>query len=92
MSGTYVVSVGDRGRIVVPAELRQERGWPSGTLLHLIPDVVGVRIMTQEELLAVVRADFSGHDLVSELIAERRAEAARDLAEHQPADPDRLRA
>ena len=81
MSGTYHVVVGDRGRIVVPAEVRQRAGLSEGTPLVLIETPDGLILLTREQIKARVRADLSGLDLVEELLAERRAQAdAEDAA------------
>jgi AbrB family looped-hinge helix DNA binding protein len=75
MSGTHHVVVGDRGRIVVPAEVRQRAGLNEGTPLVLIETPDGLILLTREQIKARVRADLSGLDLVEELLAERRAQA-----------------
>jgi AbrB family looped-hinge helix DNA binding protein len=81
MSGTYHVVVGDRGRIVVPAEVRQRAGLSEGTPLVLIETPDGLILLTREQIKARVRADLSGLELVEELLAERRAQAdAEDAA------------
>lgn len=78
MSGTHTFTVGDRGRVVLPIALRQRRDWRDGTVLFAVEDGDGVRVMTREELRKVVAEQLRGPSLVDELIAERRAEAARD--------------
>ena len=78
MSGTYHVTMGDRGRLVVPADLRARVGWEEGTPLVLVESPAGVAFLTRPQLRAMVRADLSGLDLVGELLAERRQEAATD--------------
>ena len=77
MSGTYTVTMGDRGRLVVPAELRERAGLQEGRPLVLVETDAGVVLLTREQLKDRVRADLSGLDLVDELLAERRA-MARD--------------
>jgi AbrB family looped-hinge helix DNA binding protein len=73
--------VGDRGRIVVPAEVRERAGLSEGTPLVLIEAPDGLILLTREQIKARVRAELSGLDLVKELLAERRAQAdAEDLA------------
>ncbi len=74
MSGTYVTTMGDRGRLVIPAELRERAGLSAGAALVLIESEGGVLVLTREQALAHVRAELRGHDLVGELIAERRRE------------------
>ena len=81
MSGTHHVVVGDRGRIVVPAEVRQRAGLSEGTPLVLIETPDGLILLTRDQIKARVRADLSGLELVEELLAERRAQAdAEDAA------------
>jgi AbrB family looped-hinge helix DNA binding protein len=75
------VVVGDRGRVVVPAEVRERAGLSEGTRLVLIETPNGLILLTREQLKARVRAELAGLDLVNELLAERRAQAdAEDAA------------
>ena len=80
MSGTYQVVVGDRGRVVLPAELRARAGLAEGTPLALIETPEGVVMLTRAQLRKRVRDDLAGLDLVGELLADRRAEAHADDA------------
>jgi AbrB family looped-hinge helix DNA binding protein len=81
VSGTYHLVVGDRGRIVVPAEVRERAGLDAGTPLVLIEAPDGLILLTREQLKARVRAELAGLDLVNELLTERRAQAdAEDAA------------
>jgi AbrB family looped-hinge helix DNA binding protein len=81
VSGTYYVVVGDRGRVVLPAEVRERAGLSEGTRLVLIETPNGLILLTREQLKARVRAELAGLDLVKELLAERRAQAdAEDAA------------
>ena len=75
MDGTYSVVVGDRGRVVMPAEVRARRGLVEGTQLMLLETPDGLLLLTREQLLDRVRADLAGLDLVGELLAERRRAA-----------------
>ena len=75
MSGTTVVVVGDRGRVVIPAEVRDRAGLAEGTVLCLFETPNGLVLMKREQLRDRVRAELAGLDLVSELLAERRVEA-----------------
>ncbi len=76
MSGTYSTTMGDRGRFVMPAELRSRAGLTEGTPLVLLDTPGGVVVMTREQLRARVREELSGVDLVGELLADRRRAAA----------------
>ena len=80
MCGTYESVMGDRGRLVVPAELRQHAGLDAGTPVTLVETKRGVVLLTRRQLQALVRADLEGLDLVDELLAERRAEATLEDA------------
>lgn len=80
MSGTHQVTVGDRGRIVVPAEVRERAGLTAGTPLVLMETPGGIVLMTREQLRARVRKELEGLDLVTELLDERRRAAAQEDA------------
>lgn len=80
MSGTHTVTVGDRGRIVVPAEVRARAGLAEGTPLILLETPTGIVLLTREQLPARVRDELAGLDLVAELLADRRRAARREDA------------
>jgi AbrB family looped-hinge helix DNA binding protein len=80
MSGTYTVTMGDRGRLVIPSELRERSGLKEGSPLVLLEAPGGLVLLTRAQLQERVRADLAGLDLVEELLAERSAEAATDDA------------
>lgn len=75
MNGTYRVTMGDRGRLVVPVELRERTGLVEGYQLTLLETPRGLLLLTREQVKDLVRADLHGLDLVDGLIAERRLEA-----------------
>ena len=81
MSGTHAVVVGDRGRIVVPAEVRERVGLSEGTHLVLLETPEGLVLVTREQLVARVRKELDGLDLVSQLLSDRRTSALREDAE-----------
>lgn len=72
MSGTYTIRMGDRGRLVVPAELRERAGLEPGAPLILFETPRGMVLVTRAQLKDLVRVDMEGLDLVGELIEERR--------------------
>lgn len=73
--------MGDRGRLVVPAELRARQGWEQGLPLLMIETSGGVVLVTREQAKALIRRQLSGAGLVDALLAERRAAAqAEDAA------------
>jgi AbrB family looped-hinge helix DNA binding protein len=80
MRGTYQVVVGDRGRVVVPADVRERTGIGEGSVLVLLETPTGIVLLTREQLKRRVREDLAGLDLVGELLAERRANAAAEDA------------
>jgi AbrB family looped-hinge helix DNA binding protein len=65
--------MGDRGRLVVPADVRDSQGWVEGTPLAVVDTPDGVLLMTKAQLIAHLRRQLDGHDLVAELLADRRA-------------------
>lgn len=82
-STSAVLTMGDRGRIVIPQAMREAADLKPGDKLILFRDDDGIRLMSRDELEAkmwsrLVRPEVS---LVDELIADRRAEARRDLEE-----------
>ena len=78
MSGTYSVVMGDRGRLVVPAELRERMRVASGSPLLFIDTPRGVLLVTRDQARELVRESLNDHDLVAELLADRRREAAAE--------------
>lgn len=78
MNGYYNLVVGDRGRIVVPAEARRRSGLTEGTPLVLLETPAGLVLMTREQLRDRVREELTGLDLVSGLLADRRLHARRE--------------
>lgn len=78
MGGTHQVVVGDRGRMVVPAEVRERAGIAEGTVLVMLETPTGLVLLTREQLRDRVRADLAEVDLVTELLAERRRESAAE--------------
>ncbi len=78
MSGTHTIRMGDKGRIVVPAEVRERYGISAGVPLVLVETDGGLVILTRRQLRDRVQADLGGLDLAAELLDDRRqaAEAA----------------
>jgi bifunctional DNA-binding transcriptional regulator/antitoxin component of YhaV-PrlF toxin-antitoxin module len=67
--------------MVVPAAVRERAGIAEGTVLVLLETDGGLVLLTRDQLRQRVRADLAGTDLVTELLAERRASAeAEDAA------------
>ena len=80
MATAFTTSLGDRGRLVVPAELRARQQWEQGTPLLLIETERGVIVTTRDQAVALLREQLAGASLVDELTAERRASATREAA------------
>jgi bifunctional DNA-binding transcriptional regulator/antitoxin component of YhaV-PrlF toxin-antitoxin module len=70
--------MGDRGRLVVPAELRERAELVNGRPLVLVDTPGGVLLLTREQAKDRVRDELRGLDLVGELLADRRRQAAAD--------------
>jgi len=78
----YAVRLGDRGRLVLPAELRRALGFSAGDELVARLDGDGVRIVSRRQLArqarGLLRATGEQRDLVAELLAERRQEVTQE--------------
>lgn len=72
--------MGDRGRVVVPADVRERSGLAAGSRLVLIETPAAIVLMTQAQARARVRQELQGLDLLGDLLAERRREAANEDA------------
>ena len=72
--------MGDRGRLVVPAEVRLRAGLSAGTPLILLETDGGIVLLTRSQLRDRIRDELAGTDLVTQLLAERRADAAAEDA------------
>ena len=81
MSGTYALTMGDRGRLVIPADVRMDLNWKQGTRLILIESETGATLMSIDQARALLKSQIGDRDLVAELIAERHAEAQSDRDE-----------
>lgn len=74
---SHSVGLGDRGRFVIPSEVRERHGWNTGESLIAVDTDAGLIVMSTDEGLAWLRSRLEGRDLVAELLADRRAEVAR---------------
>lgn len=84
--GERHVTIGDRGRVVLPAAVRQQLGLTAGTRMLLTTEPDGSLRMRPYRAVADrhrgILADLAeGGSPVDELIAERRREAAREAGE-----------
>lgn len=80
MRGIHPVTMGDRGRVVIPAQVRERAGLTPGTPLILLDTPGGLVLLTRNQLRDRVRSDLAGLDLVNDLIVERRRAAATEDA------------
>jgi AbrB family looped-hinge helix DNA binding protein len=86
MPNVFHVKLANDGRVVIPASLRHHLGLKPGDPLVIDAEGDAVRVRSAASVLAEVQAYFQryvppGVSMVDELIAERRAEAAREEAE-----------
>lgn len=77
-----MVAVGPKGRVVIPARIRQALGIHEGSELVALVEGEAVVLVPRSAIKARLRSMFSsaGGSMADELIAERRAEAARENA------------
>jgi len=82
MSDTYVVEVGPKGRIVIPAALRRQLGLEEGNQLTALAEGGAVVLLPRGEVKARLRSMFAdvGVSMADELARERRAEAKAESA------------
>jgi bifunctional DNA-binding transcriptional regulator/antitoxin component of YhaV-PrlF toxin-antitoxin module len=78
MNGTHAIVMGDRGRLVMPADVRLRAHLDAGTPLILVETDQGIVLLTREQERVRIAASLNGVDLVSALLAERRADAAAE--------------
>jgi len=82
-SENYAITLGDRGRLVLPSQLRRRLNLQTGDrLIVTVDDEGGFRVVPARELarrlLGLYRDFAPGVSLADELIAERREEARRE--------------
>jgi AbrB family looped-hinge helix DNA binding protein len=79
----YQARLDASGRIVLPAEVRERHDWSEGDAVIVVDDERGVQVKSFDRVVAEAQAyvlSFIPQDvqLVDELLAERRADAARE--------------
>lgn len=72
---SHATTLGDRGRFVIPSDVRERHGWAPGTSLVAIDTDAGLILMSSDQALEWLRSRLEGRDLVGELLADRRREA-----------------
>jgi AbrB family looped-hinge helix DNA binding protein len=81
------VVIGDRGRVVLPADVRAELDLKPGTPMLLSTEADGsmrlrsYRVVADRNRGMLLGIAPAGESLVDELLAERRSEAAREDSE-----------
>jgi len=80
MSDTALVSVGPKGRVVIPAGIRRELGIEEGSELVALVEGQAVVLVPRSAIRSRLRSIFAevGVSMREELVAERRADAARE--------------
>jgi AbrB family looped-hinge helix DNA binding protein len=83
MSDISVVSVGPKGRVVIPAEIRRELGIGEGSQLVAMVEGQAVVLVPRAAVKTRLRSIFAdvGTSLRDELMADRRRAAAAEAAE-----------
>ena len=64
MDGVHNVVVGDRGRIVVPHDVRSRAGLSAGTPMVLVESPSGLVLITRQQLRTLVQREMRGLNLV----------------------------
>jgi AbrB family looped-hinge helix DNA binding protein len=93
---SFHTRLGDDGRAVIPAQVRRELNLKPGDALVIESDAQGWHLRSINQVIQEVQASFApyrkpGGSVVDELIAERRAEAAREAAEEEARPAGRKR-
>ena len=80
MSDTPRVSVGPKGRVVIPVEVRRELGIREGSELVAIVEGQAVVLVPRSAIKSRLRSMFAdvGVSMSEELLDERRREASRE--------------
>lgn len=86
LPASYSVRVDNSGRIVIPSALRDRLHFQPGNELVVRETAGALTVSSYDQILAEAQAHFMsgvnpGVSMVDELLAERRAEAAREAAE-----------
>jgi AbrB family looped-hinge helix DNA binding protein len=78
MGGTDRVTVGNKGRVVIPASIRARHSWIEGTTLVAIDGEHGIVLMERDRALRLIREQLAGRDPVASLLRDRRTDARRE--------------
>lgn len=82
MSDTTTVSVGPKGRVVIPVEMRRSLGIEEGSQLTAVLERDGVLLLPREAVRRRLREALAGVkvSLTDELLNDRRAAASEDAS------------
>lgn len=64
--------------MVVPASILARHAWVEGSTLVALDTELVVLLAEQATVEKLVRSRLAGHDLLAELLSDRRLEAGRD--------------
>jgi AbrB family looped-hinge helix DNA binding protein len=80
MSDTSLLSVGPKGRVVIPVEIRRRLGLEEGSQLVALIEGEGVLLLPREAVRQRLRGMFAGvrTSMAEELVRDRRAAAAEE--------------
>jgi AbrB family looped-hinge helix DNA binding protein len=80
MGDTNVLSVGPKGRVVIPVDIRRRLGIEEGSELVAVLDQDGVLLLPREAVKRRLRSMLAGVNvsMADELIRDRRAAAAEE--------------
>lgn len=80
MSDTSVLSVGPKGRVVIPVEIRRRLRLEEGTQLVALVEGDGVLLLPRDAVKRRLRGMFAdlGTSMAAELVRDRRAAAAEE--------------
>ena len=83
MSDTSLVSVGPKGRVVIPSSIRRQLGLAEGSQLVALVEGEAVVLVPRSAIKNRLRSLFADVDVSmrQQLLDERRAEAEREAAD-----------
>ena len=83
MSDTSLVSVGPKGRVVIPSSIRRQLGLAEGSQLVALVEGEAVVLVPRSAIKNRLRSLFADVDVSmrQQLLDERRAEAQREAAD-----------
>jgi len=83
MSDTSILSIGPKGRVVIPVDIRRRLGLEEGSELVVAVEGEGVLLLPRGAVKRRLRGLFADTptSLAGELLAERRAAAAEESSE-----------